>query len=80
LVAADGGFGGLSRCAVKAGGGDAAALVEGRCSELALKPVSFTRRRGSGIGASETSGTSALERKKMPLWTRSPVVEVSLAS
>jgi hypothetical protein len=63
----------------KVSGGDAVALSERRCSELALNPVSFTRRRGSGTGASEVHGCQVLDRKKTPILAQQPGAEVSRA-
>jgi hypothetical protein len=61
----------------KVGNGNAAVFSERRCSELALNPTSFTRRRGSGNGTSEASCSKATDRKKTPNRAELPVAKVS---
>jgi hypothetical protein len=80
LVAADGGIERAKLALTKVSGGDAAAPSERRCSELALNPVSFTRHRGSGSGASEVNGCQVSGRKKTPIRAQPSVAEVSRAS
>lgn len=66
-VVADGGSERAKPVLTKVSGGEAAAGAERRCPELALKPASFTRCRGSGSGTSEVSGASARSgRKRRP--------------
>jgi hypothetical protein len=79
-VAADGGIERAKPALTKVSGGDAAAPSERRCSELALNPASFTRRRGSGSGAPEVNGCQVSDRKKTPIRPQPPVAEVSRAS
>jgi hypothetical protein len=79
-VAADGGIERAKLALTKVSGGDAAAPSERRCSELALNPVSFTRHRGSGSGASEVNGCQVSGRKKTPIRAQPSVAEVSRAS
>jgi hypothetical protein len=79
-VVADGGSERAKPALVQASGGDAAASTERRCPELALKPASFTRRRGSGSGTSEVSGATVWFGRKRRHRPEPPVAEVSRAS
>jgi hypothetical protein len=79
LVVADGVSGRAKPVPAKAGGGDAVALGERRCPELALNPASFTRRRGSRSGTSEVSHSQVSSRKKTPTGAQLLAAEVGRA-
>jgi hypothetical protein len=79
-VAADGGSERANPVLAKVSGGEAAAVAERRCSELALKPASFTRCRGSGSGTSEVSRAKVRIGRKRRHRPGSSFTEVSRAS